>query len=56
MRTIIAFFIALLAIPVVQVAFAPLLGRTSAPVLIDRGSKTLIAVGSSSGPGISNTR
>jgi hypothetical protein len=45
MRTIIVFFIALLAIPVVQVAFAPRLERAGAPVFLDRSSKILIVVG-----------
>ncbi len=42
---IIVFFIALLAIPVVQVAFAPRLERAVAPVFSDRSIKILIAVG-----------
>lgn len=44
MRTIIVFFIVLLAIPVVQVAFGPRFERTGAPVLIDRSNKIVIAV------------
>jgi hypothetical protein len=49
MRTIIVFFIALLAFPVVQIAFAPRLERTGAPVLIDRSSNIFIAVGKQPG-------
>jgi hypothetical protein len=41
----IVFFIALLAIPVVQVAFGQRFERAGAPVLIDRSSKIIIAVG-----------
>ena len=44
MRTIIVFFIALLAIPVVRVAIGRPNERAGAPVLIDRGSKIIIAV------------
>jgi hypothetical protein len=45
MRTMIVFFIALFAIPIVQVAIGPRLERTGATVLIDRSSKVIIAVG-----------
>jgi hypothetical protein len=45
MRTIVFFFIALLAIPVVQIAFGPRLERAGAPVLIDRSANIIIAVG-----------
>ena len=45
MRTMIVFFIALLAIPVVQVAISPRLERGGVPVVIDRSSKVIIAVG-----------
>jgi hypothetical protein len=45
MRTMIVFFIVLLAIPVVQVAFGPRLERAGAPVVIDQSSKIVIAVG-----------
>ena len=45
MRTLIFFFIALLAIPVVQVALGPRFERAGAPILIDRSSKIIIAVG-----------
>lgn len=45
MRTMIFFFIALLAIPVLQVAIGPRFERTGAPVLIDRSSKIIIAIG-----------
>jgi hypothetical protein len=45
MRTMIVFFIALLAIPVVQVASGPRFERSGAPVIIDRSSKIIIAVG-----------
>jgi hypothetical protein len=44
MRTMIVFFIALLAIPVVQVAFGPRNERTGSPILIDRSNKIIIAV------------
>jgi hypothetical protein len=44
MRTIIIFFIALLAIPVVQVAIGPRSGRSGAPVVIDRSSEIIIAI------------
>jgi hypothetical protein len=44
MRTIIVFFVALLAIPVVQIAFGPRLERAGAPVLIDRSANIIIAV------------
>ena len=45
MRTLILFFIALLAIPVVQITFGPRFERAGAPILIDRSSKIIIAVG-----------
>ena len=45
MRTMIVFFIALFAIPVVQVAIGPRFERTGAPVLIDRSSQIIMAVG-----------
>jgi hypothetical protein len=45
MRSMVLFFIALLAIPVIQVAFGPRLERAGSPVLIDRSSKIIIAVG-----------
>jgi hypothetical protein len=45
MRTFVFFFIALLAIPVVQIAFGPRLERAGAPVLIDRSANIIIAVG-----------
>ena len=45
MRTMIVFFIALLTIPVVQVAIGPRLERGGVPVVIDRSSKIIIAVG-----------
>jgi hypothetical protein len=45
MRTMIIFFIALLAIPVVQVAVGPRFERSGAPVVIDRSSQIIIAVG-----------
>jgi hypothetical protein len=41
----IVFFIALLAIPVVQVAVGPRFERSGAPVVIDRSSQIIIAVG-----------
>jgi hypothetical protein len=41
----IIFFIALLAIPVVQVAVGPRFERSGAPVVIDRSSQIIIAVG-----------
>jgi hypothetical protein len=41
----IVFFIALLTIPVVQVAVGPRFERSGAPVVIDRSSKIIIAVG-----------
>jgi hypothetical protein len=40
----IVFFIALLAIPVVQVAVGPRFERSGAPVVIDRSSRVIIAV------------
>jgi|HubBroStandDraft_4_1064222.scaffolds.fasta_scaffold1112013_1 hypothetical protein len=45
MRTMIVYFIALLAIPVVQVAVGPRLDRAGVPVIIDRSSQIIIAVG-----------
>jgi hypothetical protein len=45
MRTMIVYFIALLAIPVVQVAVGPRLDRAGVPVVIDRSSQIIIAVG-----------
>jgi hypothetical protein len=45
MRTLIVFFIALIAIPVVQVAIGPRFERSGAPVLIDRSEKIIIAIG-----------
>ncbi|HWF94003.1 MAG TPA: hypothetical protein VG291_03495 [Xanthobacteraceae bacterium] len=44
MRTMIVYFIALLAIPVVQVAMGPRLDRAGVPVVIDRSSQIIIAV------------
>jgi len=44
MRTMIVFFIALLAIPVVQVAFGPRNERTGSPILIDRSNEIITAV------------
>jgi hypothetical protein len=44
MRTTSVFFVALLAIPIVQLVFDPRLARPGAPV-IDRSSKVMIAVG-----------
>jgi hypothetical protein len=45
MRTMIVFFIALFAIPVVQVAFGPRFERPGAPVLINHSGKVIIALG-----------
>jgi hypothetical protein len=45
MRAMIVFFIALLAIPVVQVTVGPQFERSGAPVLIDRSSKVIFALG-----------
>jgi hypothetical protein len=45
MRTMIVYFIALLAIPVVQIAIGPRLDRAGVPVVIDRSSQVIIAVG-----------
>jgi hypothetical protein len=45
MRTIAFYFIALLAIPVVQIAFGPRIERAGAPVVIDRSTNIIIAVG-----------
>jgi len=45
MRTIIFFFVALLAIPIAQIAFGPPLERAGAPVRIDRSGQIIIAVG-----------
>jgi len=44
MRKIIFFFVALLAIPIVQIAFGPRLERAGAPVLIDRSGQIILAV------------
>jgi hypothetical protein len=44
MRTVIVFFIALLAIPVVQIAIGPRFERTGTPVLIDRSSMIITAL------------
>jgi len=44
MRTMAFFFIALLAIPVIQIAYGPRLERAGAPVVIDRSAKIMIAV------------
>ena len=44
MRAIIFFLIALLAMPVVRVAFGPRFERAAGPVLIDRSSRIIIAV------------
>ena len=45
MRTMVVFFIALLAIPVVQVAIGPRFERTGTPVLIDRSGMIITALG-----------
>lgn len=45
MRTMIVYFVALLAIPVVQVAVGPRLDRAGVPVVIDHSSRVIIAVG-----------
>jgi hypothetical protein len=44
MRTIMFFFAALVAIPIVQIAFGSRLERAGAPVAIDRSSQIIIAV------------
>ena len=44
MRTIIFFFVALLAIPIVQIAFGAPPQRAGTPVQIDRSDKIIIAV------------
>jgi hypothetical protein len=44
MRTIIFFFVALLAIPIVQIAFGPRLERAGTPIHIDRSDQIIIAV------------
>jgi hypothetical protein len=44
MRTIVFFFVALLAIPIAQIAFGPRLVRAGTPVLIDRSGQIIIAV------------
>jgi hypothetical protein len=44
MRPMIFFFVALLAIPIVQVAFGSRLERAGAPVVIDRSGQIIIAV------------
>jgi hypothetical protein len=45
MRTMIVYFVALLAIPVVQIAIGPRLDRAGIPVVIDHSSRIIIAVG-----------
>jgi hypothetical protein len=45
MRTMIVFFIALFAIPVVQVAVGPRFERPGAPVLINHSGQVIIALG-----------
>ena len=45
MRTMIVYFVALLAIPIVQVVIGPRLDRAGIPVVIDRSSRVIIAVG-----------
>jgi hypothetical protein len=45
MRTMIMFFVVLLAIPVVQVAIGPRLERSGAPVVIDRSGEVMLAIG-----------
>jgi hypothetical protein len=45
MRTMIIFFIALLAIPVVQVAIGPRFERPGVPILINHSGQVIIAVG-----------
>lgn len=45
MRTMIVYFVVLLAIPILQVAIGPRLDRAGAPVIIDRSSRIIIAVG-----------
>ena len=45
MRTMIVYFVVLLAIPIVQVAIGPRLDRAGVPVVIDRSSRIIIAVG-----------
>ncbi len=44
MRTMIVFFGALLAIPVVQVALGPHFARAGAPIVIDRSHQVIIAL------------
>jgi hypothetical protein len=44
MRTLIFFFIALLAIPIAQIAFGQRHERAGAPFVIDRSDKIIIAV------------
>ena len=45
MRTLIVFFIALLAIPILQITIGPRFERPGAPILIDRSSKIIMALG-----------
>ena len=45
MRTMIVFFVVLLAIPVVQVAIGPRFERSGAPVVIDRSGEVMLAIG-----------
>jgi hypothetical protein len=45
MRTMIVFFIALLAIPIIQITIGARFERTGAPVLIDQSSKIVTALG-----------
>jgi hypothetical protein len=45
MRTMIVFFIALLAIPIIQITIGPRFERPGAPVVIDRSSKIVTALG-----------
>ena len=45
MRTMIVFFIALFAIPIVQVAVGPRFERPGAPVLINHSGQVIIALG-----------
>jgi hypothetical protein len=45
MRTMIVFFVALLAIPIIQITVGPRFERPGAPVLIDRSSKIVTALG-----------
>jgi hypothetical protein len=45
MRTMIVFFIALFAIPVVQVVIGPRFERPGAPVLINHSGQVIISLG-----------